>query len=100
MLGTIKVKSLATLAVSPDARRPRRQLDPALDQVTPGQTGNGHIYYAGMDNNGAGTGTPTFFAGDTSCIPRPGNPAEHCKYLTYPQTTALSATKAVRRPRA
>ena len=36
--------------------------------VTPGQTGNGHIYYAGMDNNGVG-GTPSFFVGDTQCIP-------------------------------
>jgi hypothetical protein len=51
-----------------------------------------------MDNNGAGSGTPSFFAGDTSCIPGPGNPAEHCKYLTYPQTTPLTGSQAAYDP--
>jgi hypothetical protein len=60
--------------------------------VTPGQTGNGHIYYAGMDNNAGGT--PTFFDGDTSCIPGPGNPADHCKYLTFPQTHPITGKVA------
>lgn len=65
-------------------------------EVTPGQTGNGHIYYAGMDNEQGvgGSGSPVFFAGDTSCVPGPGNAAEHCKYLTYPQTDVLSASQA------
>jgi len=54
-------------------------------QVTPGQTGNGHIYYVGMDNHAAGSGSPTFFAGDTVGIP-PANAAEHTKYFAYPQT--------------
>ena len=35
---------------------------------------NGHIYYAGMDNNGAGSGKPSFFAGATSAMPPPGDP--------------------------
>ncbi|MGH8918571.1 MAG: hypothetical protein ACRD0H_09575, partial [Actinomycetes bacterium] len=53
------------------------------------------IYYAGMDSNGGSAGrAPSFFAGDTSCLPNPGNPAEHCKYLTYPQTHVLSASQA------
>jgi hypothetical protein len=91
---TIKVKSLATLAVSPTLGGPDASWIVRWTQVTPGRVGNGDIFYAGMDNNGAGTGTPTFFAGSTSCIPGPGNPAEHCKYLTYPQTTKLPASRA------
>jgi hypothetical protein len=64
-------------------------------EVDPGTTGNGHIYYAGMDNNqgAGGSGTPTFFAGDTAGIP-PSNPQEHTKYLTYPQTHVLSSSQA------
>jgi hypothetical protein len=64
-------------------------------QVNPGTTGNGHIYYAGMDNNAGagGAGTPTFFAGDTAGIP-PSNGSEHTKYLTYPQTHVLSSSQA------
>jgi hypothetical protein len=54
--------------------------------------GAGHIFYAGMDNNGLGSGTPSFFDGDTSCIPPPGNAADHCKYMTFPQTNVLAAT--------
>ena len=63
--------------------------------MIPGTTGNGHIYYAGMDNNAGagGSGTPTFFAGDTAGIP-PNNPAEHTKYLAYPQTHMLSPSQA------
>lgn len=45
-----------------------------------------------MDNNGGGT--PSFFVGDTQCIPLTGNPEEHCKYITHPQTTPLTATQA------
>jgi hypothetical protein len=91
---TVKVKSLADLTVSPTLGGPDASWIVRWTQVTPGHTGNGHIYYAGMDNNRAGTGVPSFFAGDTSCIPGPGNPVEHCKYLTYPQTTKLSASQA------
>jgi hypothetical protein len=94
LTATIKVKSLSTLAVSPTLGGIDASWILRWTQVTPGHTGNGHIYYAGMDNNGAGTGVPSFFAGDTSCIPGPGNPAEHCKYLTYRQTTKLSASQA------
>jgi hypothetical protein len=54
-----------------------------LHQGTPG---NGLIEYVGVDNNGARS--PTFFTGTTSCIPA-NNPEEHCKYLTYPQTTKI-----------
>ncbi len=62
--------------------------------VTPGQTGNGDIFYAGMDNNQGvgGTGTPSFFVGNTTCIP-PSNPAEHCKYLAFPQASLLTTSQ-------
>jgi hypothetical protein len=91
---TIKVKSLADLSVSPALGGPDASWIVRWTHVTPGKAGNGHIYYAGMDNNATGGGTPTFFAGDTDCIPGIGNPAEHCKYLTYPQTTVLSGSQA------
>ena len=84
LVAKINVKSLASLAVSPTVGGPDASWIIRWTYVTPGQTGNGHIYYAGMDN--AGTGTPTFFDGDTSCIPPPGNAADHCKYMTFPQT--------------
>jgi hypothetical protein len=63
--------------------------------VKPGATGNGDIYYAGMDNNAGagGAGKPTFFAGDTAGIP-PANAAEHTKFLSYPQTHVLNASQA------
>ncbi len=49
-----------------------------------------------MDNNAGGSGTPTFFAGDTAGIP-PSNPGEHTKYITYPQTTADRVAGLLRR---
>ncbi len=63
--------------------------------VTPGQTGNGDIYYAGMDNNAGagGSSTPSFFDGNTASVPPP-NPEEHAKYLTYPQTNVLNSAQA------
>ncbi len=91
LIGKINVKSLASLAVSPTVGGPDASWILRWTYVTPGQTGNGHIYYAGMDN--AAGGTPTFFVGDTQCIPLTGNPAEHCKYFTYPQTTTLTPTQ-------
>ena len=90
LVAKINVKSLASLAVSPTVGGPDASWIIRWTYVTPGQTGNGHIYYAGMDN--AGTGTPTFFDGDTSCIPPPGNAADHCKYMTFPQTHGLAGT--------
>jgi hypothetical protein len=44
------------------------------------------IYYAGFDNGG------TFFDGDIGCLPLNGNPAEHCKYMTYPQSNILTGS--------
>jgi hypothetical protein len=48
-----------------------------------------------MDNNQGtgGSGQPTFFDGDTTSLVPP-NPAEHTKYITYPQTHRLSASQA------
>ena len=90
LTATIKVKSLSDLTVSPSVGGPDGSWLIRWTEVTPGQTGNGHIFYAGMDNNGGGT--PTFFDGETAGIP-PSNPGEHTKYFTFPQTNTLSASQ-------
>lgn len=92
LVATINVKALANLGVAAAVGGPDASWIIRWTDVVPGSTGNGHIYYAGMDNNGAGS--PTFFDGDTSCIPPPGNPADHCKFMTFPQTNALSSSQA------
>jgi hypothetical protein len=94
----IDVKSLASLATpglaagGPDASWILRWTD-----VVPGTSGNGHIYYLGMDNNqgAGGSGTPSFFVGDTSSIPTPNsNPQLATSYITYPQSKTLSSSQA------
>ncbi len=95
LVAKINVKRLASLTPSPAAGGADASWLLRWTDVVPGTTGNGHIYYAGMDNNqgAGGSGKPTFFVGDTSAIPPPGNPAEHTKYITYPQTTTLSSSQ-------
>jgi hypothetical protein len=92
LIASIDVKDLSSLTVSPSVGGPDGSWILRWTDVTPGQTGNGHIYYTGMDSNAGGM--PTFFDGDTSCVPGPGNPAEHCKYLTYPQTHTVTGAVA------
>jgi hypothetical protein len=92
LIAKIDVKSLASLTPNSAAGGPDASWILRWTDVVPGTTGNGHIYYAGMDNNG-GSGAPSFFVGDTAGIP-PSNPNEHTKYITYPQTTMLSASQA------
>jgi hypothetical protein len=94
LIAKIDVKNLSSLSVSPTIGGPDASWLIRWTVVKPGQTGNGDIYYAGMDNNAGGSGTPSFFAGDTSAIPPPGDPAEHTKYITYPQTDTLSSSQA------
>lgn len=91
----IDVKNLHTLTPGSGLGGPDGSWLIRWTEVDPGTTGNGHIYYAGMDNNqgAGGSGTPTFFAGDTAGIP-PSNSAEHTKYLAYPQTHVLSSSQA------
>jgi hypothetical protein len=91
LIATIKVRNLASLTASPAIGGPDASWMIRWTVIHPGQVGNGLIYYAGLDNNAAGTGTPTFFEGTTSCVP-PGNPEEHCKYLTYPQTNTINGS--------
>ncbi|HEV3212853.1 MAG TPA: hypothetical protein VGZ03_05580 [Acidimicrobiales bacterium] len=90
LVAKLKVRSLSTLAASPTVGGPDASWMLRWTVVVPGTTGNGVIYYVGMDNNAApaGSGVPTYFAGSTSSIP-PANPQEHAKYLTYPQTNVL-----------
>jgi hypothetical protein len=91
----IDVRNLHTLAPGSGMGGPDASWLIRWTAVDPGTTGNGHIFYAGMDNNqgAGGAGKPTFFAGDTAGIP-PANPGEHTKFLTYPQTHVLSPSEA------
>jgi hypothetical protein len=93
LVATIHVKSLSSRAASPSVGGPDASWMMRWTVVQPGTTGNGHIYYAGMDNNqgAGGSGQPTFFDGDTAGIP-PANSAEHTKYLAYPQTHRISGS--------
>ena len=91
LVAKIDVKSLSSLAVSPAVGGPDGSWLIRWTDVRPGTTGNGHIYYAGMDSGGGGS--PTFFDGETAGIP-PSNPGEHTKYLAYPQTNKLSSSRA------
>ena len=93
--GKIDVKNLSSLHRLAGVGGPDASWLLRWTVITPGQTGNGHIYYVGMDNNAGagGSGSPTFFAGDTAPIPV-NNPGEHTKYFAYPQTHVLSASQA------
>jgi hypothetical protein len=95
LIATIRVKSLKSLVASSAEGGPDASWLLRWTQVRPGTTGNGDIYYAGMDNNAGagGSSKPTFFAGETAGIP-PANSAEHTKYLAYPQTHVLSSSQA------
>jgi hypothetical protein len=95
LVAQIHLRSLHSLAVPSSLGGPDASWLLRWTVVNPGTTGNGHIYYAGMDNNAGtgGSGTPTFFAGDTAGLP-PANSGEHTKYMTFPQTHLLSAAQA------
>jgi hypothetical protein len=95
LIATINVRSLRSLSVPGSLGGPDASWLMRWTVVRPGAAGNGDIYYAGMDNNAGagGSGSPTFFAGDTVGIP-PANSAEHTKYLAYPQTHILNASQA------
>jgi hypothetical protein len=95
IIATIHAKNLSNLTVPTSSGGPDGSWLIRWTQVRPGTTGNGDIYYVGMDNNqgAGGAGSPSFFAGDTVGIP-PANAAEHTKYLAYPQTHTLSASQA------
>jgi hypothetical protein len=95
LVARIHVKSLASLAASPGVGGPDASWILRWTEINPGQTGNGHIWFVGMDNNqgAGGGGTPTFFDGETGQIP-PANAAEHTKFMTFPQTHKLNASQA------
>jgi hypothetical protein len=95
LVATIRVRNLKSLGAGSALGGPDASWLLRWTQVRPGATGNGDIYYAGMDNNSGagGSGKPTFFAGDTAGIP-PANSADHTKYMTFPQTHVLSASQA------
>ena len=95
LVATIDVKSLSSLAASTAEGGPDASWLIRWTVVKPGTTGNGDIYYVGMDNNAGagGSGKPTFFAGNTAGLP-PANQGEHTKYMTFPQTKVLSSSQA------
>ena len=99
LVARIHVRSLHSLSASPTVGGPDASWMIRWTVVHPiakgpgGYPSNGAVYYAGMDNN-AGAGKPTFFAGTTSAIPPPGDPADHTKYMTFPQTHKLSSKQA------
>jgi hypothetical protein len=101
LVAKIHVKSLSSLSVSPSVGGPDGSWILRWTVVHPGKNSggypiNGHIYYVGMDNNAGagGSGTPSFFVGDTGAVPPPGNPADHTKYITFPQSKTLSSKQA------
>jgi hypothetical protein len=59
---TMRVKSLASLAVNPQAGGTTGEWIIRFTTFDPGVNGNGHIYYAGMES--VAGGTPRFFAGE------------------------------------
>jgi len=64
---TMRVKSLASMAVTPAAGGTTGEWITRFTTYDPHTPGNGHIYYAGMES--VGGGTPRFFAGDTAPVP-------------------------------
>jgi len=99
LIAKIDVKTLSTLTPDSDLGGADASWILRWTEVDPGTTGNGHIYYVGMDNAGlGGSGTPTFFAGDTAGVPF-DQPGEHTKYMTFPQTHTLSSSQAAYDPK-
>jgi hypothetical protein len=92
LIAKIDVKSLSSLAVKSGLGGSDASWILRWTVVNPGTTGNGHVYYVGMDNNG-GSGKPTFFDGDTAGLP-PANAGEHTKYMTFPMQHVLNSTQA------
>ena len=62
LIATIKVKSLSSLQVNPQAGGTTGEWIMRFTTYDPGHPGNGHIYYAGMESLAGGT--PRFFAGE------------------------------------
>ncbi len=100
LVAKIRVRSLRSLTVSPAVGGPDASWIIRWTVVHRGKNSggypiNGHIYYAGMDSNAARrTGKPSFFVGDTSAVPPPGNAADHTKYITFPPSKRLTAKQA------
>ena len=97
LVARIRVRKLSNLTVPSSVGGSDASWIIRWDVVQPGINSggyptNGHIYYAGMDNNGGSS--PSFFVGDTSAIPPPGNAADHTKYMTFPQTKLLTKKQA------
>ena len=62
LVATIRVKSLSSLQVNPQAGGTTGEWIMRFTTYDPGHPGNGHIYYAGMES--VAGGAPRFFAGE------------------------------------
>ena len=72
LIATMRVKSLASLAVSPAAGGTTGEWILRFTTYDPGRNGNGNIYYAGMES--VGGGAPTFVVGQPTAGGPPGMP--------------------------
>lgn len=79
---TMRVKSLSSLQVSPQAGGSTGEWITRFTTYDPHTPGNGHIYYAGVESIGGGA--PRFFAGDTAPT---SIPAEQVSMLFDSNTT-------------
>ncbi|HET6876990.1 MAG TPA: hypothetical protein VFH38_05635 [Jatrophihabitans sp.] len=94
LLARIRVRRLVKLTGSPALGGTDVSWMLRWTEVRRGRPGNGLIYYAGVDNQGATPGSaPSFFMGTTDCVP-PANQQEHCKFFTYPQTRQIKGAIA------
>lgn len=66
LVATIKVKDLSNLMVTPAAGGTTGEWIMRFTTCDPDQTGNGHIYYAGMES--VAGGPPRFFAGEPTRV--------------------------------
>jgi hypothetical protein len=66
LVATMKLKSLSSLSVNPQAGGTTGEWIMRFTTYDPGQNGNGHIYYAAMESIAGGA--PTFYAGEPKRI--------------------------------
>ncbi|MBO0768269.1 MAG: hypothetical protein J2O48_06250 [Solirubrobacterales bacterium] len=88
VLAKINVKSLSSLSPAANLGGPDASWILRWKVVSPGQVGNGHVYYVGMDSNLGGG--PKYFFGDTAAFPPVSPGVVHAKDMTFPQKIPLT----------
>lgn len=89
---TLRARSLSSLAVPAPIPGDTALWILRWTDYTPGQVGNGHIYYAGMQS--VAGGAPTFFTGDVAPMPASQNmfmefPVDHTVPGSYDARTGV-----------